>query len=94
MLKQVTELKCYIFISVVFTTLKGEIFASNATFRRTVSIVNDISFGVYSFMYCKLDRLAQFNSHTVIILSESERAKDGDGFDQVGNNPCNSTSVF
>ena len=26
------------------------------------------------------------------ILLESERAKDGDGFDQVGNNPCNSTS--
>ena len=28
------------------------------------------------------------------IFSESERAKDGDGFDQVGNNPCNSTLLI
>ena len=28
------------------------------------------------------------------ILLESERAKDGDGFDQVGNNPCNSMSFY
>ncbi len=29
-----------------------------------------------------------------VSFPESERAKDGDGFDQVGNNPCNSTFVM
>ena len=28
--------------------------------------------------------------NTILCFSESDRAKEGDGFDQVGNNPCNS----